>query len=232
MGTVHKLLERLGLVRLRDFGLLLTPDRRVLTTRQVLDDGFGGRVVGYSDGDLAAMELPAWGAAKPAAPVPTAPMLAPRSRRVSAPPPLPAAAAPRATPDPDEPDEPDWESEIAAARTRAEAEAEATIVSPPADVEDWDAVITAARARAYAEPPPIAAPRLVAPPVAEPPAELDWDVAIAQARAAAADVAVRTVEGARPPTIIPVPILPRSDPRLVQRYQPSRAPRSSTPRIR
>src|SRR3954470_18999273 len=109
MGNVHKLLERLGFVRLRDFGLLLTPDRRIVTTRQVLDDGFGGRVVGYADGDLAAMELPVWGAAKPSAPVPTAPVLvaaAPRSRRVSAPPPLPAAAAPRGTPDPDEPD---WE---------------------------------------------------------------------------------------------------------------------------
>lgn len=51
------LLERLGFVRLRDFGLILTADRRIVTTREVLDDGFGNTIVGWEDSDLAAVEL-------------------------------------------------------------------------------------------------------------------------------------------------------------------------------
>ena len=54
---LHSFLERLGFVRLRDFGLLLTPDRRIVTTREVLDDGYGATVVGWEDSDLAAAEL-------------------------------------------------------------------------------------------------------------------------------------------------------------------------------
>jgi hypothetical protein len=54
---LHSLLERLGFVRLRDFGLILTADRRIVTTREVLDDGYGATVVGWEDSDLAATEL-------------------------------------------------------------------------------------------------------------------------------------------------------------------------------
>ena len=51
------MLERLGFVRLRDFGLILTEDRRIVTTRKVLDDGFGATVVGWEGSDLVAIEL-------------------------------------------------------------------------------------------------------------------------------------------------------------------------------
>jgi len=61
MGVFDRLLRKWGFVRLRDYGLLLTPDDRVLTTRAgVLDDGTGGRIVGWKSNDLAWSELEAW----------------------------------------------------------------------------------------------------------------------------------------------------------------------------
>ena len=43
------------------YGLVMTHDDRILSTRPaVLDDGAGGRIVGWQDGDLAAMELPSY----------------------------------------------------------------------------------------------------------------------------------------------------------------------------
>ncbi|MBA3819726.1 MAG: hypothetical protein H0X17_12590, partial [Deltaproteobacteria bacterium] len=76
-------------MRLRDFGLILTPDRRVYAMRPaILDDGTGGRIVGWMDDDLAAMELETWDPARrgqprkperpePPHPTPTAAALAP-----------------------------------------------------------------------------------------------------------------------------------------------------------
>jgi len=60
MRAIQHLFARLGFVRLRDFGLILTADRRrIISTRPaVLDDGFGARIVGWLDGDLATLELP------------------------------------------------------------------------------------------------------------------------------------------------------------------------------
>ena len=47
--------------------LVLAPDGRILSMRpSVLDDGLGGRVVGWEDGDLAAAELQTWEPARPA----------------------------------------------------------------------------------------------------------------------------------------------------------------------
>ena len=45
--AISRLLARLGFVRIGRFGLVLTPDDRILSTRPaVLDDGLGGKIVG------------------------------------------------------------------------------------------------------------------------------------------------------------------------------------------
>ena len=61
MGAINRLLKRWGYARLDEFGLLLTADDRIVATRpMVLDDGLGAPVVGWRDGDLAAIELAPW----------------------------------------------------------------------------------------------------------------------------------------------------------------------------
>ncbi|MDQ3368218.1 MAG: hypothetical protein M3680_22570 [Myxococcota bacterium] len=60
-------MKRLGFVKLAPYGLLLTPEGRIMSLRPaVLEDGLGGRIVGWRDGDLAAMELQKWEPARPA----------------------------------------------------------------------------------------------------------------------------------------------------------------------
>lgn len=69
MGAIQKFFERWGFVRARDYGLLLTPDRRLLATRpNILDDGLGGKIVGWRDSDLAAAELEPWNPDRPGTP--------------------------------------------------------------------------------------------------------------------------------------------------------------------
>src|SRR5688572_9416848 len=112
-----KLLERLGFVRLREFGLHMTENRRTVTTRKVIDDGFGAVIVGYANTDLASLELapPPLPHVKPVtvAPPPPAPVLF----TITKPEPAPAALPPPAPAPIIEED--DWEWEIAAARARA-----------------------------------------------------------------------------------------------------------------
>lgn len=122
MGVVHKLLERMGFVRLRDYGLILTADRRVVTTRTVIDDGFGSQIVGWPNGDLAVIEL----AGAPPEPPPRVPPRPPALAAALAPPEPPPAAIPVAVEAPEptertesEPTEDEWEWEIAVARARA-----------------------------------------------------------------------------------------------------------------
>src|SRR4051794_10788904 len=68
MPAISNLMKRLGYAKLSRYGLVLTPEDRVLSMRPaVLDDGLGGRIVGWEDGDLAAMELTKWEPARPAA---------------------------------------------------------------------------------------------------------------------------------------------------------------------
>jgi hypothetical protein len=107
MGAFDNFLRKRGYAKLDRYGLVLTEDDRVLSTRAaVLDDGLGGKVVGWVDGDLAAAELQPFGAP----PVPR--------KQVQAPPmPRPAPVAAR---EPEGEDE--WEWEIAMARARAAAE--------------------------------------------------------------------------------------------------------------
>jgi len=61
MPVFQYLLQRWGFVKLDRYGLVRTPDGRILTTRpKILDDGKGGRIVGWQDGDPAPVQLPAW----------------------------------------------------------------------------------------------------------------------------------------------------------------------------
>ncbi len=133
MTLVDRLLKRLGLVKLSRFGLVLTAEGRIMSLRParsaVLDDGFGGRIVGWHDHDLAAMELdqvplapapqravaPAVAIALPPVPRPPVPK-APPVIAVPVPVPAPVVAAA------EEMDEDDWEWHIALARARAVAE--------------------------------------------------------------------------------------------------------------
>ena len=139
----------MGFLKLDTYGLILTPEGRVLSTRPtVLDDGLGGKIVGWREGDLAVMELERW-QAQPAIPRATANPIAIAasgspsigSRNVMAPPPVHVMAplGPKRAPTPipletqpmsridddfeqGKPLEDEWEWEIAVARARAQAE--------------------------------------------------------------------------------------------------------------
>ncbi len=149
MPAFDRLLRRWGFVKLSRYGLVLTPEDRVLSLRpQILDDGVGGRIVGWQDDDLAAIELKPWDPSQgqhaavhvvaPLAPTPAVRPAAPVAKPVAAPAPAPApVAAPAPAPKPVAPqpqvEEDDWEWEISLARARAAAEeAEAAALAPAA----------------------------------------------------------------------------------------------------
>jgi hypothetical protein len=230
MGAIDKLMKRWGFTRLDRYGLVHTPDDRILSTRPaVLDDGLGGKIVGWAEGDLAAMELERWSplGAPAAKPKPIQPILAPAPKPAPAPVPRPAPApAPVAVaapapvvavvaPPPAPPvvaeqpkvDEDEWEWEIAMARARAEAaeaiaSARAEAPQPP---DTWEDV------------PP---PKSVAPPVARPPR-------VTRQPLAAVPMPVPAATSGK--TIIPVPILPvASDPKSLRPVvAPRRMPRAT-----
>ena len=222
MGAIDKLANKLGFVRVAKYGLVHTPDDRILSTRPtVLDDGVGGKIVGWLESDLAAMELERWGQArlappkkielpKPAAmvalahaptvqaPVVAAPVAV--APVVAAPPPAPkplpgmtpyVAPPPQVAPEPVV-EEDEWEWEIAVARARAEAQ-------PVAEPEP--APIPAART-----------PKVTAQPVAAMAKQVVKVLAPEPKPAAPAPKFVST-----PGTVIPVPALPQvADPRMVR----------------
>jgi hypothetical protein len=128
MAVISGLLARLGFVRIGTYGLILTSEGRILSTRHaVLDDGLGGKIVGWNEGDLATMELERWHLGTAPA---IAKRIAPPLMRPPAPPkPVQALViAPVRAPSPvqvahDGPaDEDEWEWEIAVARARAAAD--------------------------------------------------------------------------------------------------------------
>ena len=98
--AISSLLRRLGFVRLDAYGLVLTPEDRILSIRAtVLDDGLGQKIVGWQEADLAAMELEHWapkGVAKP--PVVSPVSLAPTLPQAAMPPPVPRAKPPTLPP--------------------------------------------------------------------------------------------------------------------------------------
>jgi hypothetical protein len=166
---LDKLMQRMGFVRLQRYGLLLTPDDRVVSLRPaVLDDGLGARVVGWRDNDLASAELPAWNPAGPPTPAP--------QRRLAPPPPPPRAAlmiSPVATPGPLAP-MPMFASPPAAFAPEATHYAATPIVKTPRVStspveEDWEWTLAAARARAADAPVAAAAAPVAAAPAAQAP---------------------------------------------------------------
>jgi hypothetical protein len=97
-------MRRLGFVKLDAYGLVLTPEDRILSVRStVLDDGLGQKIVGWQESDLAAMELERW--APPtqaprnvAKPVINQVALAPTVPQAAMPPPIPRAKPPTTPP--------------------------------------------------------------------------------------------------------------------------------------
>ncbi len=169
MSSFDKVLERLGFVKLDRFGLALTADHRIVSLRStVLDDGVGGKIVGWQNDDLAATELAPWdpsGAAsakQPEVRKPPVMMVSPPVRMapapvVSAPPTLAAVPAPVFTP-------------------------------PPADF--------LAPALAFVVPPPVVAAAEVA--AEEPEEDWEWEIAVARARAEALDSEETEFRASRP----------------------------------
>ncbi len=166
MGAIERFLRRWGFARLDRYGLVLTPEERVMTTRPaILDDGLGGKIVGWLEGDLAAMELEHWGppkAKKPkkliAAPaslhkLPPAPPLAARTIAPAAPTPI-AAPAPIAPPAPIAAPAPIASAPVAAPTaiaTSAPAPAPEVAASDEPGEDEWEWEIAMARARAAAD---------------------------------------------------------------------------------
>lgn len=143
MPAIDQLMKRLGFVKLEDYGLALTSDDRVVSTRPaVLDDGFGGRIVGWRDGDLAAAELEKWeaapqgGATRPAIPRPPVAQPAPVASIVAQP-----AKVGREQPK-------EMASAAVPAATHAGPSRPVVAVAPPvAEEDDWEWTIAIARAR-------------------------------------------------------------------------------------
>ncbi|MBL0216107.1 MAG: hypothetical protein IPQ07_19770 [Myxococcales bacterium] len=148
-------MKKLGYVKLSSYGLVLTPEGRVLSMRPAaLDDGLGHRIVGWQDGDLAAMELDKWEPARPA------PKAAVATRVAASPPQLPTrpfSAAPSAIPGMvvRETSLPITVAQVPTIKQPAPAPmtARAPIVAPEPVVEedDWEWTIAIARARAAAD---------------------------------------------------------------------------------
>jgi hypothetical protein len=166
MGAIENFLRRFGYAKLDRFGLLLTGDGRVLTNRpHILDDGLGGKIVGWTDDDLAAMELEHWGAPKPQ------PAKRVAGKKVVQPPPRPVARPTVPTP-------------VVTAPAPAPLPGVAPVVAAPAVVAPVVAAPVVAAPVVVAPPPaPIVAEEE---PVEDD--EWEWTIAMARARAAAEEV--------------------------------------------
>lgn len=167
MPAIDSLMKKLGFVKISKFGLVLTPEGRLMSMRPaVLDDGFGGKIVGWQDGDLAAAELEKWeprGSARPASPAAVA-------SRVAAPrPPVPTQPLPI----------------VRAPAPPIPTRAAPVVAAPVAIVREHVTPIAAIQPPAAASPALIVAP----PPVVEED-DWEWTIAIARARAVAEDVEV------------------------------------------
>jgi len=185
MGAIENFLRRWGYAKPNRYGLLLTPEGRVMSTRpSVLDDGLGGRIVGWQDGDLAAMELGHWDEIGKA------------PARIAPPPPLPRppvkASTPKAPPPP--------RADVAPVAQRVApviALAPAVAAEPQVDEDEWEWEIAMARARAAEE-------------AVE---DARVDLLGAQAVIAAAVITRKTTPGiAVQPTPDPMPAWPKTEP--------------------
>lgn len=223
MPVIQNLMKRMGFVKLSRFGLVLTPDGRILSMRpSVLDDGIGGRIVGWEDGDLAAAELQKWEPARPAPAQAVAPRLAmPPPLPVRTTQPAPVVAKPAPTPAPP--------VVIVPVAPPVVKPAPASVAPEPVEVEDdWEWTIAIARARAAAEEADDAARTLARPaplpvssmsgewPRTEPLGSIDYEdystvhrVVKIPPREEKTVVAIPP-RAASPATVIPVPKLPNA----------------------
>jgi len=130
MAVFRQLLQRWGFVKLDRYGLMLTPEGRVLTTRPaILDDGTGGRIVGWQDGDPAMFELKTCETSRPGSPKPRE--ADPAAQRPSSSVPAVSDAAQATAPAPS-----------------AQVIAVAVAPEPAVDEDDWEWTIALAKARA------------------------------------------------------------------------------------
>jgi len=215
MAAIQNLLERFGFVKLNRYGLVLTPEGRILSMRPaVMDDGLGGRVVGWQDSDLVATELARWEPAKPAAVTrvatrPLAPPPIPAPRITAAVPVVPAISAMPVAPKAEEPED-DWEWTIALARARAAAEevelAAAPLARPAPRRTRQDTV----------PPPPVMRTQPMAGPRRLEAATIAAPSALPKVDGPRRLEAVALPRASSPRTIIPVPKLPvmKSPPRF------------------
>ena len=235
MGAIERFLAKWGYAKLDRYGLVLTPDDRILATRPaVLDDGIGGRIVGWRAQDLAASELETWtpGVVKarreiltislPAGPPPPAVVFAPEPPRpapVPAPAPAPVLAwpvaaspapAPVVAPEPPV-EEDEWEWEIAMARARAEA-------ADAAESEKADSAQTAVVDHESWTTPTPAKPSRPAPQ----PMRVPFGAQIPRPQS--------TVSVTPSSTVIPVPKLPTIDPGQLRASLPAARPYTPPPR--
>ncbi len=151
MPAIDRLMKKLGYVKLSSYGLVLTPEGRVLSMRPVaLDDGLGHRIVGWQEGDLAAMELEKWEPARPASKAAVA-------TRVAASPPLlptrPFSTAPGAIPGMvvRETSLPITVAQVPTIKQPVAARAAIVAPEPVVEEDDWEWTIAIARARAAAD---------------------------------------------------------------------------------
>src|SRR4051794_25095229 len=118
MSMFHRLLQRWGFVKLDRYGLVRTADDRILTTRaKILDDGSGGRIVGWQDGGPAQVQPAAWEPPRRRAVKQLIPTISPRPEQPV--PPASAAVMTAAVAGAPVVDEDDWEWTIALAKARA-----------------------------------------------------------------------------------------------------------------
>ena len=160
MSVLDDLMKRLGFVNLRRYGLVVTAQDRLVSTRSKVLDDDGTPVVGWRDADLAAAELPPWGAPKQPRPHVIEPRISVQMRAIK-----PSEPVASDEPQTDE----DWEWHIAVARARAaaeEADKAAAAVAPkrapaPATVPGRkDASVTQPIRKKPTTLPPTSAPRL------------------------------------------------------------------------
>jgi hypothetical protein len=149
MPAIHHLLRRWGFVKLKSYGLELTADGRILSTRPaVLDDGTGGRIVGWQDGDVSIWKLSRWSGP---------PRLGPEVASLT-----PAAPVPAARPAIPAPSEASPPAGAAPSRSSARVIPADVACEPTVDEDDWEWTIALARARVAVEETEAARPPAVA----------------------------------------------------------------------
>jgi hypothetical protein len=251
MTAIQHLLQRWGFVKLRRYGLELTSDGRILSTRPaVLDDGTGGRIVGWQDGDVSIWKLSRWSGAPRVGSEVASGLISGVASGVIVRPPAPAPAVRPAIP---------ASSEASATPGPAPSRPSARVIpadvagEPTVDEDDWEWTIALARARVAVDETEVARPPAVAPrpgpPALRPPerptlrssatadlaASGDWreaDTADTLEASAYEDYRVSTRPLPRivpelalprttmPSTVIPVPSLPTVDATRQSRLEP------------